>query len=207
MTVNEAYNRWAKKYDVMDNKTRDLEKIAAKKTLNKYSFETVVEFGCGTGKNTIWLSEKAKLLIAIDFSEEMLAIAKEKIKALNVEFIRADITKNWCLQNDLADLIICGLILEHVENLDFIFKEAHKKLNAGGKFYICELHPFKQYTGSKARFESENGIEELEVYVHHISEFINSAAANGLKLVEINEWFDEENRNELPRLISFIFEK
>ena len=76
-----------------------------------------------------------------------------------------------------------------------------------GKFFICELHPFKQYTGSKAKFENKNGILELEVFTHHISEYVNCAIKNGFKLLELEEWFDDEDKTAFPRLISFVFEK
>jgi len=97
--------------------------------------------------------------------------------------------------------------LEHIKNLDFIFNQAFKKLKPNGIFFISELHPFKQYSGSKARFESENGTVELEAYTHHISEYLNSAKKYNFKLIEINEWFDQSSKNEIPRLISFIFKK
>ncbi len=79
MNVQQSYNNWAEQYDTNDNKTRDLEAIALRKTLSNISFDAVLEIGCGTGKNTAWLLEKAKLVTAIDLSEEMLAKAKEKI--------------------------------------------------------------------------------------------------------------------------------
>ena len=40
-----------------------------------------------------------------------------------------------------------------IEKIDFVFGQARKVLRANGLFYIGELHPFKQYQGSKARFE------------------------------------------------------
>ena len=30
---------------------------------------------------------------------------------------------------------------------------------------------------------------------------------NGFELVEIKEWFDDKSKDEIPRLISFIFRK
>ena len=74
-------------------------------------------------------------------------------------------------------------------------------------FFISELHPFKQYSGSKAKYETENGTKELEVYIHHVSEYIDDAKKNGFEFVEMKEWFDENNKNGLPRLISFVFKK
>ena len=207
MSIAKAYNSWAEQYDTNENKTRDLDKKATIETLTKYDFENVLELGCGTGKNTEWLITKAKFIIGLDFSEEMLNKAKSKINSDKIRFQRADLTKKWEIENNFADLITCSLTLEHIKNLDFIFNQAYQKLNAGGKFFICELHPVRQYIGSKAKYETANGIEELEVYTHHISEYLNSAKYNSFKLLEINEWFDHTPENEIPRLISFVFEK
>ena len=111
------------------------------------------------------------------------------------------------LTTDSLELVSCSLTLEHIKNLNHIFYQASLKLKEDGLFFISELHPFKQYSGSKARYETENGTEELEVYIHHISEYIENAKTNGMDLVELKEWFDEGVENEIPRLISFVFKK
>lgn len=207
MKVENAYNIWADQYDTNSNKTRDLDTISTIETLSKLEFSSVIELGCGTGKNTIFLLKKAKKIIGLDFSQEMLNKAKLKINDKRVEFRKADLTTEWKIDNDSADLITCSLVLEHIEDLDIIFDQANKKLKNGGAFFISELHPFKQYSGSKAKFETENGIQELETYVHHISEYLNVASENGFELVELKEWFDEENQIGIPRLIGIVFRK
>lgn len=207
MTISEAYNHWAKIYDSNPNKTRDLDKTATQQILQKLDFEEVVELGCGTGKNTEWLVQKAKSIIALDFSEGMLAKARAKINSSKVTFLQADITQNWNIPQDSADLICCNLILEHIEDLEVVFRQTYMTLKKDGHFFVCELHPFKQYIGSKARFETENGVEELEVYTHHISDFIDTAAKCGFRLVELKEWFDEGGNRKVPRLLSLVFQK
>lgn len=207
MSIEKSYNSWAGQYDTNENKTRDLDKKATIETLSKYDFENVLELGCGTGKNTAWLITKAKFIIGLDFSEEMLSKAKSKINSDKIKFVQADLKKPWEIQNEFADLITCSLTLEHIKDLDFIFNQAYQKLKSGGKFFICELHPARQYLGSKAKYETGKGIEELEVYIHHISEYLNSGKNNSFKLIELNEWFDNQPENEVPRLISFVFEK
>lgn len=206
MSIESAYNSWAEIYDSNFNKTRDLDKKATAETLKSYLFFNVLELGCGTGKNTMFLLKKAKRITGLDFSDEMLSRAKEKIHDSRVSFKKADLNKNWALKNESFDLITCSLTLEHIENLAFVFNQAIQKLIKGGYFFISELHPCKQYTGSKARFETKNGIEVLETYTHHISEYLSVAKENGFKLIELNEWFDEDNKNS-PRLISFVFQK
>lgn len=207
MSIKKAYNIWANQYDTNKNRTRDLDKTATIETLSKYDFESVLELGCGTGKNTTWLLSKAKQIIGLDFSKEMLNKAKEKIADERVIFKRIDLSESWKIENNFADLITCSLTLEHIKNLNHIFNQARLKLKKNGLFFISELHPFKQYSGSKAKYETENGTKELEVYIHHVSEYIDDAKKNGFEFVEMNEWFDENNKNGLPRLISFVFKK
>lgn len=207
MSIAKSYNSWAEQYDTNENKTRDLDKKATIETLSKYAFDNVIELGCGTGKNTEWLITKAKSIMGLDFSEEMLNKAKRKINSNKIKFLQTNLKEPWPVENNFADLITCSLTLEHIKNLNPIFNQAHLKLKTGGKFFISELHPARQYAGSKAKYESETGINELEVYVHHLSEYLGSAEKNSLKLIEINEWFDNLPENEVPRLISFVFEK
>tara|TARA_R110002074_G_scaffold57077_8_gene140518 strand:+ start:14787 stop:15440 length:654 start_codon:yes stop_codon:yes gene_type:complete len=207
MNIEKAYNIWADQYDTNSNKTRDLDSKSTFETLNKFDFSIVIELGCGTGKNTNYLLKKADKIIGIDFSQEMLNKAKAKIQDERVEFRKADLTAEWNIENDYADLITCSLVLEHIEDLDFVFNQAHKKLKNGGIFFISELHPFKQYSGSKAKFETENGTQELETYVHHVSEYLDVAQENGFELEELKEWFDEENKSGIPRLIGIVMRK
>ena len=207
MSIEKAYNIWASQYDSNLNLTRDLDKKCTIETLKNLDFKNVLELGCGTGKNTEWLLNKAERIIGLDFSQEMLHKAKAKIFDKRVLFKKADLTKDWEIENNFVDLITASLTLEHIENLDHIFSQANLKLKKNGLFFISELHPFKQYSGSKAKYETENGVKELEVYVHHISEYIDTAKNNGFQLIELKEWFDESSENEIPRLISFVFKK
>lgn len=207
MSIEKAYNVWAEQYDTNKNRTRDLDKKCTIETLSKYEFENVLELGCGTGKNTKWLLKNAKQIIGLDFSKEMLNKAKDKISDERVTFRKVDLNENWEIDNNFADLITCSLTLEHIKNLAPIFKQAHMKLKNNGLFFISELHPFKQYSGSKAKYETENGTKELEIYVHHVSEYIEDAKKNGFEFVELKEWFDGGVKNGLPRLISLVFKK
>ena len=207
MNIEQAYNSWAEQYDTNQNKTRDLDARATIETLAHYAFNSVLELGCGTGKNTAFLMTKASRIIGLDFSQEMLNAAREKITDDRVQFIKADLTKAWEVEDSFADLVTSSLTLEHIADLNHIFEQAHRKLVPGGRFFISELHPFKQYIGSKAKFKTEHGTEELETYTHHISDFVGSAEKNGFKLMALNEWFDEEPAKDMPRLISFVFQK
>jgi ubiquinone/menaquinone biosynthesis C-methylase UbiE len=206
MNIKNAYNQWASQYDTNANKTRDLEAVAFRNTLNNIPFSNTLEIGCGTGKNTEWLVTKSTQVVSIDFSEEMLAKAKHKITAANVQFVQANIINDWAFGNHF-NLVSFSLVLEHIENLDSIFAKTNDALKNGGYIYIGELHPFKQYNGTKARFETTEGTTVLKCYNHHISEFLNASKKYNFNLIELNEHFDDDNKNEIPRILTLVFQK
>ena len=207
MDTQQAYDTWASQYDTNDNKTRDTEAKALRETLANVLFKSCLEIGCGTGKNTVWLMQHAEHITAVDLSEEMLAKAKEKIVSHNIEFKQADITKEWTFTKEHYDLISFSLVLEHIENLEHVFKEAACLLNNNGHIYIGELHPYKQYAGTKARFKTEQGLHVLECFNHNISEFIHAAKKFQLKLVDIDEHFDDDEKTSIPRILTMLFKK
>ena len=206
MGTKEAYNLWSEQYDTNTNKTRDLEATALRNTLERFNFDRCLEIGCGTGKNTEWLLHKASHITAVDFSEEMIAKAKSKINSNNVVFIQADIRDKWNFTNEQYDLVSFSLVLEHIENLDHIFREASQALLPGGSVYLGELHPYKQYAGTKARFETKEGLQILECYNHNISDFINAANKSGLEITHLDEFFDGDETS-IPRILVMIFKK
>jgi ubiquinone/menaquinone biosynthesis C-methylase UbiE len=208
MSVQHAYNRWSQQYDNDQNKTRDLEGTALRSMFSNSNFNHCLEIGCGTGKNTNFLLTKCNRVLAVDLSEGMLEKARQKIISPNVSFVQADINQPWKFgQTSGFDLVTCSLVLEHIENLQHVFSEAANKLQTGGQMYIGELHPFKQYTGSKARFDTGESTQVVQCYTHHLSDFIQAAKAANLTIKEVNEFFDDNDRSTIPRILSLVFEK
>jgi malonyl-CoA O-methyltransferase len=205
MNIQLAYNSWSESYDEDLNLTRDLDANIVRHEFGKSKFDSILEVGCGTGKNTSFFSEIADNVFAIDFSEGMISKAKEKVKSKNVVFTQSDITLDWPIENNTIDLVTCNLILEHIENLDFIFSEANRCLKKQGKFFINELHPFRQYDGKKATFVNDGKTTEIDAFIRHISDFINAANTNGFKLLKLNEFWHELDKNKLPRILSLLF--
>lgn len=207
MNVEQAYNSWAAIYDTNQNKTRDLEAIALREILSPLQFDRCLEIGCGTGKNTEWLAAKTQRLLSADLSEEMLAKAKEKVKAAHVSFVQADINKEWSFADGSFSLATFSLVLEHIEHLPAIFEKLSQKIVPGGYVYIGELHPFKQYAGTKARFETEAGTQVVTCFNHHISDFISPALQYGFTVINMNEYFDNNDRSTIPRILTILLQK
>ncbi len=207
MKVDEAYEIWSRTYDEDRNLTRDPDEQITRTTLRDCHSKSILEVGCGTGKNTRWLSEISEQVHAIDFSAAMIEQTQQKCARENVTFALDDITKQWPVANDSVGLVTCNLVLEHISDLEFIFAEVARVLIDGGRCFVSELHPFRQYQGVQARFERDAETIAIPAFVHHISDFLDAAARAELSLVAMNEWWHAEDEGKPPRLISFMFRK
>jgi ubiquinone/menaquinone biosynthesis C-methylase UbiE len=207
MNIQQAYTDWSATYDQDRNLTRDLDTIVTRKTLANLRSNSILELGCGTGKNTGLLARSGEHVSAIDFSVGMIEKARQKLSLDNVTFIVADISQPWRFEDQSFDLVVCNLVLEHISDLSFVFAQVFRVLRAGGQFFVSELHPFRQYQGTQANFQRNQEKTEIPAFVHHISEFIDAAEANKLELAGMKEWWHPEDQNKPPRLVSFMFQK
>jgi ubiquinone/menaquinone biosynthesis C-methylase UbiE len=224
MNVQAAYSHWSASYDSVANPTRDLDEWVMRSEFSGQRFARVLELGCGTGKNSALLAGLADQLVAMDFSPGMLDIARVKVRAPQVQFVAADITQPWPLDGASFDLITCNLVLEHVVDLKPVFAQARRCLRPEGRFFVSELHPFKQYLGSQARFQMDRLELKIPATIHHLTDYTAAAGVNGLRLLKLNEWWDQgaaarpaapdptsqqEPAGSLgspPRLVSFLFD-
>ncbi|ETV91780.1 hypothetical protein H310_13836 [Aphanomyces invadans] len=209
MNIEAAYSRWSAIYDTNTNRTRDLEGAVAHDFLSSHKFTDALEMGCGTGKNTAWLQTKCDRVISVDLTQAMLDIAATKVNSPHVTFVKADMVETpWTsFVTSKVDLVTFSLVLEHVQDLNVVFEQADRVLKAGGRVYVGELHPMKQITGTKARFESAatGRVEEVTCYTHHTSDFVGAAMARGWTLERLDERFDQDDRTQLPRILGLLF--
>ena len=203
-----AYNEWAETYDTDRNCTRDLAGQILRQVDLTIAGSKVIEVGCGTGRNTQWLISLAAAahdIVALDFSEVMLARARERVRDPRVRFVQHDVQDKWPLPDVSADLVIAILILEHVQKLEPFFAEVARVLNVGGQLFICELHPMRQLLGGQAQFTSaQTGERQLvPAFLHNTSDYVNAGLASGFELVNLGEWRDADAvPGDLPRLLS-----
>lgn len=207
MDVREAYDRWASTYDADRNLTRDLDARVTRTVLAGMPCTHIIELGCGTGKNTAFLAGLGARVCALDFSDGMLRLARARVTHPHVTFVKTDLTAAWPCADRAADLVAGNLVLEHIADLGFILREAFRCLIPGGRMFICELHPFRQYQGAQAMFERDQVQVDIPAHVHHISDFLHAAEDAGFGLASLQEWWDDDSRGGAPRLVSFLWEK
>lgn len=204
--IASAYDGWSQTYESVENPTRDLAALALRQQFADANDRDVLEIGCGTGLNTRHLAARCRSVVALDFSAGMLEQARLNVSAPNVSFVENDLRARWKVEDSSRDLIVCTLVLEHVEDLRHVFREAARVLRPGGEFLIYELHPFRQMRGGQAQFTDprSNEVVLIPAYLHDVSDFVNASIECGFILARLGEWRDagDEDKQALPRLLS-----
>ena len=111
----------------------------------------VLELGCGTGSLTQHLASKYPVL-ALDISDDMLAIAKQKVSSDNVTFLTQDMSQLRLTDKQQQGLTVavstCDSLnyLTEPEELMATFERVHDVLATGGIFVFDMNTPYKYET-------------------------------------------------------------
>jgi ubiquinone/menaquinone biosynthesis C-methylase UbiE len=111
-------------------------------SLNISSDSIVLDVATGTGLLLPWLKEAVKpagRLVALDFSPEMIARAREKYPE-DIEFLVADV-HFLEFKDDTFDEIICNSAFPHFTDKPRAMAEMSRVLKTGGRLTICNPAP------------------------------------------------------------------
>lgn len=103
--------------------------------------DVVVDFGCGPGYYTVEIAKRAKQLIDVDLSPEMLKKAQAKAakaKAENVQFLQSNGAK-IDLADGSVDKILLVTVYHEIGDNDAVLKEFRRILKPSGKLIIVEV--------------------------------------------------------------------
>lgn len=136
------FNQLAQDWEKNHQPDQDKEKL---KKLCQYFLvkrgEAVLDAGCGSGRLIPFLTQAAGqegFVVELDFSEEMLKIARKKYKQKNLFFLQADAQK-LPFQEGSFETVICLALFPHLPNKLAALREFRRILKPGKKLYIAHL--------------------------------------------------------------------
>lgn len=184
-----GYDLWAEIYDREDNPLVQLEQPHVIAQMGDVRGLNIADVGCGTGRHTQWLVAAGARVTGLDFSRGMLEKARAKPGCANVDFRQHDLSAPLPFAEREIDRIVCGLVLEHVSELGFVFAEFRRVLRPGGFAVVSNLHPAMMLRGVSARFtDPRTGVQTRpRSCTHTISDYVNAVLQAGLALDHLSE--------------------
>jgi ubiquinone/menaquinone biosynthesis C-methylase UbiE len=101
--------------------------------------DVVMDLGCGIGRVARYVAQCCGRLWAVDASERMLSLARERLKGLeNVSFARSEGTSIPSVESGSIDFVYSVLTLQHLEREDafLLLRDVHRVLRSGGTAYL-----------------------------------------------------------------------
>jgi SAM-dependent methyltransferase len=168
-----GYGAWSRAYDEPGNPIIALEQPAVWSLIHRTESGRALDAACGTGRHSRRLVELGYDVIGIDLTPEMLERAVVNVP--EARFVEADL-REIPLPDDDVDLVVCGLALAHLSELDAAVAEFVRVLRPGGRLVISVLHPFLAQLGWHAPFEGPDGRrafvrEHAHLHVDYLTAF------------------------------------
>ena len=188
--TREGYDLWSEIYDAEDNALIALERQFFPALIGPIAGATVLDVGGGTGRQAIDLVTQGAQVTLLDFSEKMMAKAREKIGGQRVHLVCQDITRGLAVRSGCCDLVISCLVLDHIADLIGLMKEMKRVCRPTGAICLSVMHPAMNLLGVQARFnDPATGEKTYPLSLRHqISDYVMAAVGAGLTIEVMQEY-------------------
>jgi SAM-dependent methyltransferase len=163
----------------------DFDEPVVREILDSLAPGIALDAACGTGRFAGYLAAHGHEVIGVDSSPDMLVVARQRVPA--AEFRLGDLY-DLPLPDSSVDLVMCGLALAHVPNLQPVMQEFARVLRVGGDLVISDAHHELVFRGSVVRSPGPGGEPGLvATYRHTPGSFLRAALPVGLQVRRCEE--------------------
>jgi SAM-dependent methyltransferase len=101
----------------------------------------VLDAGCAAGEHSAWLVERGARVVALDASETMVRLARERLGE-RACVLHADLAQPLPLADASFDVVLSSLTLHYVEDWMPPLREFARVLRPGGQLVFSTHHPY-----------------------------------------------------------------
>ncbi len=196
----------------LNNPTKITAYEAIEKMIKNYSFDTVLDIGCGTGQHAEIFKQHGKKVTALDYGRSEGFLLNEKSDDVIISnFMEYD------FKDKQYDAIWCSHVLEHQVNPNLFLKKAHSLLKEDGVLALT-VPPLKHdivgghvclfnggillYNLVLAGFDCSNAI--VKKYGYNISVILNKKTVDVLPKLVFDSGDITTIREFLPKGLNFL---
>lgn len=148
--------------------------------------DAILDIACGNGQFSRQMTELGAKVTAIDFSEEMIKIARSKPLADKIDYHIIDVTNPEELEKlrgSTFDSIVCTMAIMDIENIQPMLRFLPEILKDKGRFVFSVLHPcFNSGEAVQVNEHTDFGGVEHNNYYVKISNYLISRPVKGLAM-------------------------
>ena len=185
MSVEEGYAQWASFYDEPGNQLLDLEQPVVWEILDGLPVGVALDAACGTGRHSARLASLGHTVIGVDATPAMLEVACRKVP--EAEFHKGTLDA-LPLDDDSADLVVCGIATSHVPDLTPVFTEFVRVLRPNGHLVLSDSRGHFADIGLPLVREREDGtFGYMPIWSRLASDYLAAALPLGLQVRRCEE--------------------
>jgi len=180
----EGYNKWAETYHIEDNPIKKLSDEFIKGELPDLTGKSVLDAGCGTGKNCeLAIDRGASYVKGIDLSPKMVEQARKNCPQAEFE------TGNLAIDRikEKYDVVLCGLVLGHIESLESALGNLMSSLKPNGHLILTDFHPQQTMNKAKRTFSHHGKTFEVQHTLHLLEEYFGLLKRSNINIITIKE--------------------
>lgn len=162
----------------------------------------VADLGTGTGFLLPLLGEHFRRVVAVDMSERMLELARDRVAETglaNIDFRLGELL-DLPIQPAEIDLALAFLLLHHVDRIDVALEQIFTALRPGGRLLMVEIHPHHN-----ERFRTHMGDRRPGLPPEHLEDLLARAGFNNFYRWDYPYTAHPEHElTPLPRLYGIV---
>jgi 2-polyprenyl-3-methyl-5-hydroxy-6-metoxy-1,4-benzoquinol methylase len=192
--AHQAYEAWEKKaafWDQMMGEGNAFQRVligpATERLLRVLPGETVLDVACGNGVFSRRLAELGARVVAVDFSETFVELARARTEESGygnaVEYLVADATdeeRMLALGEERFDAAVCNMALMDMPVIDPLMSALRRLLKPNGRFVFSVQHPAFNSNAISLALEVEDREGTLvETYSVKVTGYLHVPPGNG----------------------------